>query len=715
MKPREVYQSSSGAILVDAFKFVSRYQLRSREMSYVATATSTNSDLSKSSSGSSRSFPVAYFLSHFHSDHYTGLSESWCNGLIYCSVATASLLTDELRVPENYVVPLALNNTYIFSLQSATCTAEVPELLSSSRVQAILRSSPFDYYAVRLIPANHCPGSVMLVFHAPQLFGLVLHTGDFRFNGSALCWRDAIANDATPQWMPASCQATEECGNLTPPQAPFYEEFIGDNAALQDVLQSTAVDILFLDNTFCSPAFQFPTQWQSTQTVVEVLRSSFLSAAAAQASPDPQQSSSAASKGNRPSRVVQIAVLIGAYTIGKERVALAVQEAFQRRNTATPASTPLSTKVPIFVAPARYRLLARLQYHTHCFENMANTSNGAKPSGKTPATPLEEDMSLESSGAAMATAMGNVSVAAYPVDLPQRSQPPHSIEISSTPTSHTQRCLADEFDRLEMEDATQFNLSICMVPMSAVGYRSLDALAKGESDGWVDTGDSLRLDLRSYDRILAVEPTGWTKKTVCRSYSKSVIHLRVPYSEHSSYDELLRFVQYINPRRVVPTVSEEQYRMSESLFVERAPRLGSRLSNTQPLSRFFSAAPIRKQVNIDPAGHQRLSKDIDGIATLSTLPSAVASESQISCSSTDLITLGSSQNNNRVDKNMVMHFASTKSSLDDRPQGDAKRQRVNGGMWKDVSVDNECQIVGMKHAVVEISDDEVDDTNGLTY
>ena len=44
----------------------------------------------------------AYFLTHFHADHYGGLTKSWEHGPIYCTPITAKLLTLCLRVNERY-------------------------------------------------------------------------------------------------------------------------------------------------------------------------------------------------------------------------------------------------------------------------------------------------------------------------------------------------------------------------------------------------------------------------------------------------------------------------------------------------------------------------------------------------------------------------------------------------------------------------------------
>lgn len=77
----------------------------------------------------------AYFLSHFHSDHYVGLSAKWDHGPIYCSRATANLVRAKLRVDPKWVVELPWEEW-----------VEIPQ---TGRVK------------VRGLDANHCPGSML--------------------------------------------------------------------------------------------------------------------------------------------------------------------------------------------------------------------------------------------------------------------------------------------------------------------------------------------------------------------------------------------------------------------------------------------------------------------------------------------------------------------------------------------------------------------------
>ncbi|KAI8138571.1 DNA repair metallo-beta-lactamase-domain-containing protein [Fennellomyces sp. T-0311] len=98
-----------------------------------------------------------YFLSHFHSDHYTNLASSWSHGSIYCSDVTANYVKQQLGVASKYIIPLPMNQEYALN----------------STVN------------VSLIDANHCPGSVLFLFKIFRADGSVirhLHTGDFRAN-----------------------------------------------------------------------------------------------------------------------------------------------------------------------------------------------------------------------------------------------------------------------------------------------------------------------------------------------------------------------------------------------------------------------------------------------------------------------------------------------------------------------------------------------------
>lgn len=92
---------------------------------------------------------TAYFLSHFHSDHYIGLTRKFSMP-IYVSQITANLMREFIALDEQYINVLPLNIT-----------------------------TTIENVKVTAIDANHCPGAVMFLFQLP-CGKRILHTGDFR-------------------------------------------------------------------------------------------------------------------------------------------------------------------------------------------------------------------------------------------------------------------------------------------------------------------------------------------------------------------------------------------------------------------------------------------------------------------------------------------------------------------------------------------------------
>ncbi|XP_054747528.1 DNA cross-link repair 1 protein [Anastrepha obliqua] len=90
-----------------------------------------------------------YFLTHFHADHYQGLTRKFAMPL-YVSSLTARLLRALIPVEEQYVREINLN---------------MPLVVNGIEVTAI--------------DANHCPGAVMFVFKL-STGRCIIHTGDFR-------------------------------------------------------------------------------------------------------------------------------------------------------------------------------------------------------------------------------------------------------------------------------------------------------------------------------------------------------------------------------------------------------------------------------------------------------------------------------------------------------------------------------------------------------
>ncbi|PON80512.1 Metallo-beta-lactamase [Parasponia andersonii] len=158
----------------------------------------------------------AYFLTHLHSDHTNGLSSSWSKAPIFCSRLTAKLFP--FKFP-NFNLSL-LRIVRIGSWHSVSL------LSPSSGSKTVIQFMAID--------AHHCPGAVMFLFRGD--FGCLLYTGDFR-------------------WETTSDRA--ELGR----------------SMLLNALNGSAVDILYLDNTYCNPSYDFPPREVAAQQVVDLIAS----------------------------------------------------------------------------------------------------------------------------------------------------------------------------------------------------------------------------------------------------------------------------------------------------------------------------------------------------------------------------------------------------------------------------------------------------------
>ncbi|KAJ5531803.1 hypothetical protein N7527_005196 [Penicillium freii] len=236
----------------------------------------------------------AYFLSHFHSDHYIGLSKTWCHGPIYCSRPTANLVRQQLRVDPKWVVDLEFEST-----------TEVPET---------------GGVRVTMIHANHCPGSSLFLFEKSSGNGpnahnqRVLHCGDFRAS-------------------PAQVQHPLLRPNVTNP--------------VTGKPRQQHIDKCYLDTTYLSPKYGFPAQEDVITACSELcvrlneeagvgpdagknsaggLMGKFISAATGSNKVHDKTSNT----GGR------LLVVIGTYSIGKERICMGIARALGSKIFATP-------------------------------------------------------------------------------------------------------------------------------------------------------------------------------------------------------------------------------------------------------------------------------------------------------------------------------------------------------------------------------------------
>lgn len=184
-----------------------------------------------------------YFLTHFHSDHYHGLAPTtFSRSKIICSTVTARLVQLHLRIPKSLLHPLELYEPFV--LPDGKCI-------------------------VTLYNANHCPGSVMIVFDFWGQDRRILHTGDFRYDS-------------------------------------------GDEM-LQRLLKEEKFFCLYFDNTYFSREYAFPSQASTLRSLCSSIQEILL--------------------GRMCKNPL---LLVGTYSVGKERVISCLAAHFNFRINVTP-------------------------------------------------------------------------------------------------------------------------------------------------------------------------------------------------------------------------------------------------------------------------------------------------------------------------------------------------------------------------------------------
>jgi DNA cross-link repair 1A protein len=254
----------------------------------------------------------AYFLSHFHSDHYIGLTSSWCHGPIYASKVTCNLMRQQLRVAPKWLVPLEFNKK-----------VEVPNTKG---------------VFVTMIPANHCPGSSLYLFekvigknkdNSPRL-NRVLHCGDFRACPAHIAHpllRPDIIDTVTGKTKE---QTIDTCYLDTTYLTPKYS-FPGQ----QDVIDACSQMCVSLakDIPESSDAWEKAKLARAGSTMTKFLEAGAESTAAAVKN-DPE---SAVEEVVKPKVRGRLLVVIGTYSIGKERICLGIAKALGSKIFAPPA------------------------------------------------------------------------------------------------------------------------------------------------------------------------------------------------------------------------------------------------------------------------------------------------------------------------------------------------------------------------------------------
>jgi hypothetical protein len=393
---------------------------------------------------------VAYFLSHFHSDHYGGLdttfpwvADSSISKKIYCSSITANLVTSILKIPTNRVVSLEFGITMK--------VVNEPELF------------------VTLIPANHCPGAAQLLFEyrdKQNISKRVLHCGDMRFDSSMKL-----------------------------------------NRALLDAKARGGFDEVFLDSTYAKATHNFPSQSESISMALDCIKKllppdsslptnldslkrkkdnstwALSSADVHAASVLTTHESAISMKKTTLIDTDQTLVLISTYSVGKERLIISIARTFG---------------LMIYAPPQRVKTLRLLGIE-------------------------EADLNYFTSDRSKA-----------------------SIHIVSM------RFLATTFPYIQpnFENLNRYLTAMNQSQIIAPPGQDDDNDAANFISSFKSSIDT---SSHRYKKIYGILPTGWCHEL--KEVSEGAMSLvSIPYSEHSSYSELIEYVTFLKPTLITPTV-----------------------------------------------------------------------------------------------------------------------------------------------------------------
>lgn len=246
-----------------------------------------------------------YILTHFHADHYGGISKKWAyerifdracdfddssryRKIIYCTKITGNLLTIRFKIDSRFIKKLEFDTRYLIK---SFDDKEVPD---GGYV------SQDEHPGVYITPlhANHCPGAAIFLFESISLTGYryyTLHCGDFRVNKVM----------------------------LTNPLLRKFSIEGGD----------TLLNNIYLDTTYLSPQYTFPKQELVCESVAqmfedlikdskdsELLFSTWFGTLKQLRITDFMTKLLAKKKKKKK----KFLILVGTYLIGKEKLAIAI-------------------------------------------------------------------------------------------------------------------------------------------------------------------------------------------------------------------------------------------------------------------------------------------------------------------------------------------------------------------------------------------------------
>lgn len=246
-----------------------------------------------------------YFLTHFHADHYGGITKKWSYNrvfssleeyedetkfrrIIYASEVTSRLLTLRFGIDPRFIKDLKFDTRYCVKFyDDSGSPVDVQDGGYESN-----DSVPGLY--VTPITANHCPGAAIFLFESISRdlkVYRILHCGDFRVSNVIL---------------------------QHPLLTPFHA-----------VGGSRALDKVYLDTTYMDPKYNFPKQELVCETVANMFHR-LVYAHASETKPLSnwlgilKQSRITDFMSSGKTKKKKFLILVGTYLIGKENLAIAI-------------------------------------------------------------------------------------------------------------------------------------------------------------------------------------------------------------------------------------------------------------------------------------------------------------------------------------------------------------------------------------------------------
>ncbi|KAK0554084.1 DNA cross-link repair protein PSO2/SNM1 [Tilletia horrida] len=206
---------------------------------------------------------TAYFLTHFHGDHYGGMTANWRWGPIYGSHTTCALVVSHLGVNPKWVRPLPMEEKVLIENTGGV--------------------------HVTLLDANHCPGSNLFLFEGPQTVDILrpqqsfsgkkqfraLHCGDFRASPRHTNHPKVLGVESQDEQ-----QAASEVPLLSKPLSVTSKSMFGQTQSDSAPKTSSSsspdfkihkIDTVYLDTTYLNPRYCFPAQEQVVQACAELV------------------------------------------------------------------------------------------------------------------------------------------------------------------------------------------------------------------------------------------------------------------------------------------------------------------------------------------------------------------------------------------------------------------------------------------------------------